>query len=55
MEYGVVDDYGDDWEEGYIVYKSSSLKDCLMWAEDSNYHSASIVEIYPDGSRKRIQ
>lgn len=52
MKYAVIDDYGDNWENGDVVYSSNSLYDAKQWAEDENYHSASIVIIYSNGERE---
>lgn len=49
-EYAVVDDYGDDWETGIIVFSAPSTEECRCWAEGENFHSASIVLI-EDGVR----
>lgn len=44
IRYGIVDDYGDNWEDGEIVFSSTSLAVALDWREENNYHSASVVE-----------
>ena len=53
VEFAVIDDYGDEWENGDIAYISKSLEDCKEWAENENYHSASIVSI-EDGVRFKL-
>lgn len=52
--YAVIDDYGDNWEEGAIVFSSESLFETFTWAENENYHSASLVKLFEDGSRKLV-
>lgn len=56
MDYLVIDDYGDDWEDedAPVAYHSKSLEDCILWAEENNYHSASIVEVNSDYTRKKV-
>lgn len=49
----VIDDYGDNWENGPVASKHSTLEDAEEWAESENFHSASIVEIR-DGKRHRV-
>lgn len=53
IEYAVIDDYGDDWETGAIVFRADTLHECKEWAESENYHSASIVKIEGD-YRERV-
>lgn len=53
MKWAVIDDYGDDWLCGEIVFSSESLSKVLLWAEDENYHSASIVSIDEFGVRMK--
>ena len=53
VEYGVVDDYGDNWETGYIIHREKTLRQVKAWAENENYHSASIVKI-TDGKREKV-
>jgi hypothetical protein len=50
-EYCVLSDYGDLWESAESVFQSDSLEECQAWAEDENYHSASIIMIDEDGKR----
>lgn len=52
--YAVIDDYGDDWEEGPIAFWAPDLEEAMEWAESENYHSASIVTIDENGNRKRV-
>lgn len=54
MSFAVIDDYGDNWEEGDIAFVACTLEECCEWAEDANFHSASIIEIFEDGTRERI-
>ena len=49
--YGVVDDYGFDWEKGNFIFTSQDPIECAEWMEDNNYHSASLVAVYRDGER----
>ena len=51
MKWAVIDDHGDEWEQGQIVFTSDILSECLLWAESENYHSASIVSIDENGKR----
>jgi hypothetical protein len=44
-KYAVIDDYGDNWEEGSIAFECKTLAEAEMWAEGENFHSASIVKI----------
>ncbi|QBP06328.1 hypothetical protein CPT_Mendera_163 [Stenotrophomonas phage Mendera] len=53
-EYAVIDDYGDDWEEGPIAFSGDTFEQCAEWAESENYHSASIVGILENGRRVKI-
>lgn len=53
-EYAVIDDYGDDWEEGAVAAYFSTFEECQEWAESENYHSASIVGILDNGNRVKI-
>jgi len=46
--YAVIDDFGDDWEEGRIVHEADTLDRVYEWAEENNFHSASIVSIEDD-------
>jgi hypothetical protein len=52
--YAVVDDYGDDWKEGHLIFQSKDLDECHEWAEGENYHSASVVKVFADGSRELV-
>ena len=52
--YAVIDDYGEDWEEGNIAFQSISRGEVEDWAENENFHSASIVRI-EDGKRTRLK
>lgn len=55
IEYAVVDDYGDDWETASLAFRASTQKECEDWAEDNNYHSATIVRINTMfGERERV-
>lgn len=54
VQYAVIDDYGDDWKEGSIAFSHADLDECYEWAESENYHSASIVKIFEDGTRERV-
>ena len=49
----VIDDYGDNWENGPVASKHHTLAEAEDWAESENFHSASIVEIV-DGKRTRV-
>lgn len=51
--YGIVNDHGEDWEFGRIIERKDTLGEAQEWAENENYHSASIVEI--DNLGKRIR
>jgi len=51
--YAVIDDYGDEALTDYIAYETSSLKDAEEWAEENNFHSASIVSII-NGKREKL-
>lgn len=51
VHYAVIDDYGDDWEEGPIAFEADTVEECYEWAESENYHSASIVRIDQWGVR----
>jgi hypothetical protein len=53
IEYAVIDDMGDAAETGQIAHRASTLNKCAYWAEDNNYHSASIVKI-TDGKRVKL-
>jgi hypothetical protein len=53
VEYAVIDDYGDEAMTGHIVYRHKNLNKCVYWAENENFHSASIVKI-TDGIREQI-
>jgi hypothetical protein len=55
VEYGVVDDYGDMPLTGSIIYRAETLEACLEWAENQNFHSASIVLLTEDGSRIQVR
>lgn len=48
IKYAVIDDYGDNWEEGVIAFSSTSLQVAEDWKENENYHSASIVQVWMD-------
>jgi hypothetical protein len=52
-EYAVIDDYGDDWKDGPIIFSADTREECEEWAESENFHSASIVVIEKN-RRKRI-
>jgi hypothetical protein len=55
IEYAVVDDYGDDWENGDLIFRANTFRECEDWAENENYHSASIVRINTCiGERTRV-
>lgn len=54
VSYAVIDDYGDDWEEGPIAHECKSRKEAERWAEGENFHSASIVKIV-NGERKLVK
>jgi hypothetical protein len=46
VEYIVIDDYGDDWEEGSIAFGPfDTREEADEQAEAENYHSASIVKV----------
>lgn len=55
MRYAVIDDYGDEWETARIAYIAPNLQEAIEWAEDENFHSASIVELYDDGTRVPVR
>jgi hypothetical protein len=52
--YGVVDDYGDNWQEGHLAFTDDTQESCEQWAENENFHSASIIAEYSDGTRKKL-
>ena len=52
--FAVVDDYGDDWKDGSICFSDPDLDACHEWAEDENCHSASVVKVFTDGSREKV-
>ncbi len=54
MSYAVIDDYGDDWLNGTIAYSADTLAEVEDWAENENYHSASIVMIDELGFRTKV-
>lgn len=51
IKYCVLDDYGDEWETASVVFESEDLMKCVDWAEDNNYHSASIISVSGSGER----
>ena len=53
IEYAVIDDMGGDALTGAIAHRASTLNKCAYWAEDNNYHSASIVKI-TDGKKEKV-
>lgn len=51
MRYAVIDDYGDEPLTGSIAFSCDTLEEAYDWAEDNNFHSASIVLIDELGFR----
>ena len=51
--YAVIDDYGDNWANGPIANRVTSLEAAQEWAEEENFHSASIVCI-ENGVRTKV-
>lgn len=41
--FAVIDDYGDQWKIGSIIFNGDTLQEAEDWAENENFHSASIV------------
>ncbi len=54
IKYAVIDDYGDEWELGPIWFSAPTLDECFNRAESENFHSASIVAVYEDGTRTKV-
>lgn len=55
IQYAVIDDYGDEPYTGNAAFVADSLYECQEWAEDQNYHSASIVLIDGGGVRTVVR
>lgn len=47
IKYYVLDDYGDtpreDWDTAPVIFTGNSLLEVEEWAENNNYHSATII------------
>lgn len=48
--FAVIDDRGDEWKTGRIVFPCDTIEEARDWAENENYHSASIVLM--DGDKR---
>lgn len=47
--FAVIDDHGDQWKTGRIAFQGT-IEEVRDWAENENYHSASIVLM--DGDKR---
>lgn len=48
--FAVIDDYGDQWKNGRIAFTGDTIEEARDWAENQNFHSASIVLM--DGDKR---
>lgn len=53
--FAVIDDRGDEWKTGDIAFSADTIEEVRSWAENQNYHSASIVLMDGDNRIMKVE